>query len=61
MAWEVLGKVNARIKFIARYASFLNNESLKVLATGLVLSQLEYACCSWMTDLSSMWMAKLQK
>ncbi len=31
-----IGKVNARIKCIARYASYLDRTSLKVLATGLV-------------------------
>ncbi len=61
MARKVFGKVNARIKFISRYAGFSDRDSLMVLATGLVQSHFDYACFSWMTDLSRTWMIMLQK
>ncbi len=61
MVRKVFGKVNARINFIARYAVSLDRDSLMVLATGLVQCHFDYACCSWMTDLSRTWMIKLQK
>ncbi len=61
MARKVFGKVNARIKFISRYAGFSDTDSLMVLATGLVQSHFDYACCLRMTDLSRTWMIMLQK
>ncbi len=39
----------------------MDRDCLKVLATGLVQCHSDYACCSWMTDLSRTWMIKLQK
>ncbi len=63
MAIKVLGKVNARIKFLARYVSFLDKQNIKLPASCLVSCHVifEYACISWMSDLSRGWLDKLQK
>ncbi len=61
MAMKVLGKVNARTKFLARHVSFLDKQIMKLLALCLVPCHFEYACISWMSDLSRGWLDKLQK
>ncbi len=58
---KVLGKVNARTKFLARHVSFLGKQLLKLLASCLVSCHFDYACISWMSDLSRGWLDKLQK
>ncbi len=61
MAMKVLGKVNDRNKFIARHVSFLDEQIMKLLASCLVSCHFDYACISWMSDLSRCWLGKLQK
>ncbi len=61
MAMKVLGKVNARTKFLARHVSFLDKQLMKLLASCLVSCHYDYACISWMSDLSRGWLDKLQK
>ncbi len=61
VAMNVLGKVNARTKFLARHVSFLDKQLMKLLASCLVSCHFDYACISWMSDLSRDWLDKLQK
>ncbi len=61
MAMKVMGKVNARNKFLARHVSFLDKQLMKLLASCLVSCHFDYACISWMSDLSRGWLDKLQK
>ncbi len=61
VAMNVLGKVNARTKFLARHVSFLDKQLMKLLASSLVSCHFDYACISWMSDLSRGWLDKLQK
>ncbi len=61
MAMKVLGKVNARTKFLARHVSFLDKQLMKLLASCLVSCHFDYACISWMSDPSRGWLDKLQK
>ena len=41
---KVLGKVNARTKFLARKSKLLDKDSMRVLATALIQCHLDYAC-----------------
>ncbi len=61
MAMKVLGKVNARTKFLARHVSFLDKQLMKLLASCLVSCHFDYACISWMSDLSHGWLDKLSQ
>lgn len=60
MALQVLGKVNARTKFLARKADLLDRESLRLLANGLVQCHFDYASVAWAAGLSCSLKKKLQ-
>ena len=60
MALSVLGKVNARTRFLARKSSLLNQECLKTLATCLVQCHFDYAISSWYWNLNKPFQIKLQ-
>lgn len=60
MAIQVLGKVNARTRFLARKANLLDRESLKLLANSLVQCHFDYASVSWFGGLSVSSKKKLQ-
>lgn len=60
MALKVLGKVNARTRYLARKAKLLDRDCLKVLASSLVQCHLNYAICSWFGGLSRALKQKLQ-
>ncbi len=47
--------------FLARHVSFLDKQLMKLLASCLVSCHFDYACISWMSDLSRGWLDKLQK
>ncbi len=59
MAMKVL--VNARNTFLARHVSFLDKQLMKLLASCLVSCHFDYACISWMSDLSRGWLDKLSQ
>ena len=46
MANKLLGKVNARTKFLARKSKLLDKDSMKVLATALIQCYFDYASTS---------------
>lgn len=46
MAMKVLGKVNSRTKFLARYVGIPDKQNIKLLASCLILCHFEYACIS---------------
>ena len=60
MASQVLGKVNSRTRFLARYTSLLDRDSLRLLANGLVLCHLDYGSVAWFEGLSKKTKGKLQ-
>ena len=59
MALQVLGKVNARTKFLARKADLLDSESLRLLANCLVQCHFDYASVAWAAGLSTSLKRKL--
>ncbi len=61
MAMKVLGKVNSRNKCLARHVSFLDKQIMKLLASCLVSCHFDYACISWMSDLSRGWLCSISK
>ena len=60
MAKNVLSKVNARTRFLARKSTFLNKECLKILASCLVQCHFDYAINSWFWCLSKELQRKMQ-
>ena len=60
MANKVLGKGNARTKFLARKSKLLDKDSMKVLATALIQCHFDYASTSWFGGLSKLMKGKLQ-
>lgn len=60
MALKVLGKVNARTRYLARRARLLDRESLKLLACCLVQCHLDYAVSLWYWGLNKGLKQKLQ-
>ena len=51
---KVLGKVNARTKFLARKSKLIDKDSMKVLATALIQCHFDYASTSWFGSLSNL-------
>ena len=60
VANKVLGKVNARTKFLARKSKLPDKDSMKVLATALIQCHFDYASTSWFGGLSKLMKGKLQ-
>ena len=60
MFYQVLSKVNNRIKFLYRYKDCLSLSLRKKLCSALVLCHFDYCCQSWFTSLSSLQKQKLQ-
>ena len=60
MAMKTLGKVNARTRYLARRARLLDRETLKILASSLVLCHMDYAVNSWYWGLTQALKHKLQ-
>lgn len=56
----IIQKVNARIKFLYRNASYLNAQSRKILCSALIPCYFEYACSSWCCGLNKQLKHRLQ-
>ena len=53
MALKVIKKVNTRVKFLHRKKMFLSQDTMKLLANCIILSQYDYACTYWFSGVSA--------
>ena len=60
MANKVLGKVNARMKYLARKSKLLDKDSMKVLANSHIQCHFDNPRTSWFGGLSKLMKGKLQ-
>ena len=47
MAYEVISKVNARLKFLHRKNKYLTLDLRRLLGNVLIQSRFDYACSAW--------------
>ena len=60
MSTSVLGKVNAKTKFLYRKGKFFNTKERKMLSSALIQSNFDYACNSWFRGLTKYLKHRLQ-
>jgi hypothetical protein len=60
IALNVIKKTSARLKFLYRQGSFLNEKTRKTLCTALIQCYFDYSCSSWYPALSQKLKNKLQ-
>ena len=60
MASTIIEKVSYNTKFLTRKSKYLDNETMKLLASALVHCHLDYACASWYSNLTKKIKDKLQ-
>jgi len=60
MASKIIEKVSPRTKFLTRKSNYLDNKTMKLLASALVQCHLDYACASWYSNLTKKTKDKLQ-
>ena len=60
MVLKVVKKVSSRTKFLARKSKYLDQNTLKMLASAIAHCHIDYACTSWYSGLSKKSKNKLQ-
>ena len=57
---NILGKVNARLKFLYRHGDCLSKQTRKTLSSALILCHFDYSCSAWYSGLNKSFKHKLQ-
>jgi len=52
MASTIIEKLSYNTKFLTRKSKYLDNETMKLIASALVQYHLDYACASWYSNLT---------
>ena len=60
MALKVIQKVSSRTKFLARKSKYLDQTTMKLLASAIAHCHIDYACTSWYSSLTKKTKTKLQ-
>ena len=60
MATKVLGKINAKLRFLYRKNKFLTSGLCRLLCNALIQPHFDYACSAWYPNLNKKLLIKLQ-